>query len=106
MNLGYNIQGLPGIVCELDTQGMHQAWKKTERARSLEVALSDLGIENRNLHNAGNDAVYTLRAMMGIALEGIRQGDAEKQGKEYKPALWTDDSTEKQMKASCNIANK
>ena len=69
ISLGYAIQSVPGMGEEVDTQRLHQAWKELSNGPGLSSTLVDLGIEYRSLHNAGNDAVYTLQAMLGIAVE-------------------------------------
>ncbi|KAF6820453.1 qde-2-interacting protein [Colletotrichum sojae] len=59
---------LNGMFRCLDTKDMHQAWREGEQGRALHYVLGDLDIPNKNLHNAGNDAAYTLRAMLGLAV--------------------------------------
>ncbi|KAL0931860.1 qde-2-interacting protein [Colletotrichum truncatum] len=57
-----------GLLRCLDTKDMHQAWREEGQGRSLGFVLQDLEIPSKNLHNAGNDAAYTLRAMLGVAV--------------------------------------
>lgn len=66
--MGIEITKLAGIRSIVDSQVMHQAWRSDDRGRSLKDILGDLGIASKHLHNAGNDAVYTLRAVVGIAI--------------------------------------
>ena len=66
-SIGVNLTS--GVIAHLDTQIAHQAWKKSDSSRSLTAVLNDLDYQPRHLHNAGNDAVWTLRALIGIALE-------------------------------------
>ncbi|PFH57514.1 hypothetical protein XA68_14917 [Ophiocordyceps unilateralis] len=86
--IGLDVLDLPGMLCEIDSKALHQAWKNSDDGRSLEAVLSDLNIPNTNLHNAGNDAVFTLRAVIGLAVEQLRKTEAELKGEEYVPALW------------------
>ena len=70
----------------VDTKDMHQAWRGMGQGRSLASVLGDLEIEYENLHNAGNDAAYTLRAMVAIAVAAGAKGEpvVERQ----MPTLW------------------
>ncbi|PHH72533.1 hypothetical protein CDD80_4471 [Ophiocordyceps camponoti-rufipedis] len=86
--IGLEVLDLPGMLCEIDTKALHQAWRDSEDSRSLEAVLADLNIPNKNLHNAGNDAVFTMRAVLGLALEQLRKVEAELKGDDYLPALW------------------
>ncbi|KAK2011407.1 QDE-2-interacting protein [Colletotrichum eremochloae] len=61
--------GIGGVMSRtLDTKDMYQAWRQETQGRSLAVVLTDLGIPHSNLHNAGNDAAYTMQAMLGLAV--------------------------------------
>ncbi|POR33207.1 ATP-dependent DNA helicase II subunit 2 [Tolypocladium paradoxum] len=89
-NIGFEVLDMPGMLGDIDTVLLHQAWRKSSDGRSLGTILSDLCIANEHLHNAGNDAVYTLRAMMGLAVEQLRKDEADAKGEEYVPALWAE----------------
>lgn len=52
----------------LDTATMFQGLKRDVHSRSLESVLASLGILGWNLHNAGNDARYTLEAMVRMTI--------------------------------------
>jgi hypothetical protein len=56
----------------MDTQTLYGCLRK-ESLRSLENILLGLGVEFRCLHNAGNDARFTLEALIRIALEPARK---------------------------------
>lgn len=56
---------------EVDTATMWRYHTRENNPRSLGVILAELGIVGWNLHNAGNDAAYTLQAMIGIAIKAI-----------------------------------
>ncbi|KAH7267489.1 uncharacterized protein BKA55DRAFT_684757 [Fusarium redolens] len=71
--LGLDLQLLGGLAEPVDTQDIHQAWRGSTNGRSLGAVLNDLDIAHKHLHNAGNDAHYTLCAMLSIALEDIRK---------------------------------
>ncbi|KJZ71792.1 hypothetical protein HIM_08812 [Hirsutella minnesotensis 3608] len=82
--IGLDIERLPGISGEIDTQALHQVWCDGGPPRSLSSVLSDLGMRSENLHNAGNDAVYTVRAMTALAVEQSRKDDAARRGEAYR----------------------
>ncbi|KAL7950406.1 hypothetical protein V8C42DRAFT_306387 [Trichoderma barbatum] len=86
-SVGFEVLSLRGLVEQLDTKEIHQAWKELENGKSLVSVLGDLSIHSKHLHNAGNDAVFTLRALIGIAIEEIREKEAKAKGEEYQPAL-------------------
>lgn len=69
--IGFPIDQLPGLIGNVDTQAIYRAWKDGTKSPSLGSVLVDLDIRYKNLHNAGNDAVYTLRAMVAIAVVGL-----------------------------------
>lgn len=53
----------------MDTQLLYGHLRKEKNPPGLAAMLLGLGIESRCLHNAGNDARYTLEALIRIALE-------------------------------------
>lgn len=87
-SIGFEILDTPGLLGEVDTKDLHQAWNDSSVLRSLSAVLSDLHIASKNMHSGGNDAVYTLRAMVGLAVEQVRKDEAAARGDEYVPALW------------------
>jgi len=56
---------------KLDTQRLARISKK--QPPGLTKLLAALAIDAKNLHNAGNDAAYTLQAMIGVAVQEHRQ---------------------------------
>ncbi|PQE14580.1 qde-2-interacting protein [Rutstroemia sp. NJR-2017a WRK4] len=64
--IGYEINNL-ALHETIDTTLMWRALKREPNPRALGQILADLDIVGWNLHNAGNDAVYTLQVMLGIA---------------------------------------
>ena len=68
--LGYDIRAANKQLLEIvDTKDIHRHYRRMQNPASLEKVLMDLGILCRNLHNAGNDAVYTLQALLGLAIK-------------------------------------
>lgn len=66
--LGYNPLQVSNMLEVVDTATLDKVWKQHSQQRSLGNILYDLDMDSWHLHNAGNDAVYTLWAMIGIAL--------------------------------------
>ncbi|KID82076.1 QDE-2-interacting protein [Metarhizium guizhouense ARSEF 977] len=82
--IGFPIDQLPGLIGNVDTQAIYRAWKDGTKSPSLGSVLVDLDIRYKNLHNAGNDAVYTLRAMVAIAVVGLH---SEQDAQLLEPSL-------------------
>lgn len=82
--LSYHVEAASNVVEIVDTREMHQSLARSNDSASLASVLSRLGIEYTHLHNAGNDAVYTLQAMVGLAVEkrrmGIEKARAKREG--------------------------
>ncbi|KAM0436789.1 hypothetical protein ACHAPT_002500 [Fusarium lateritium] len=74
-SLGIEVDALANSYPPIDTKDIHQSWTNSTNGRGLSSVLLELGIASKHLHNAGNDAYYTLCAMVGIALEGLRTED-------------------------------
>jgi DNA polymerase III alpha subunit (gram-positive type) len=71
--VGIDIASMKSVSRILDSQKMHQAWRNFDNGRGLGAVLSDLEISHCHLHNAGNDAVFTLRAAFGVAIRQMQQ---------------------------------
>jgi len=67
--LSYDVDQAKNVVEIVDTRQMHQFLIQSNDSASLASVLHYLGISYSNLHNAGNDAVYTLQAMIGLAVK-------------------------------------
>ncbi len=70
------------ILESLDTAKLYQAWKREANITSLAKVLVGVERTGWHLHNGGNDARYTLEALIGILLgsrveEGMRTGHGE-----------------------------
>ncbi|KAI9717749.1 MAG: hypothetical protein M1812_004478 [Candelaria pacifica] len=92
-NLGYNPIKLANILEISDTASLFRALKRDQNPRALGTILYELGLIGWNLHNAGNDAAYTLQAMIAIAFRslGATQGrsalDEEEMKKKVQDAV-------------------
>jgi len=82
--LGFDVYNMPGLIT-LDTAVIYRAYKGLWNSVSLGSVLEELAIEPWFLHNAGNDAVYTLQALIGLAVRsaserGLKEGEERKEG--------------------------
>lgn len=59
----------------LDTQAIFCGWSRAKRKAKLELCCEELSVPTRRLHNAGNDAHYTL-ALLEAMLAKERDGSA------------------------------
>lgn len=66
--MGVELMAAFNFFRSIDTKDLHQAWRHLHDGRSLAYLLSDLNISFKDLHNAGNDAAYTLQAMIALAV--------------------------------------
>jgi len=68
--LGYDIRANNQQLLEIvDTKDIQRHYRRAQNPASLEGILRELDIPHRYLHNAGNDAVYTLQALLGLAVK-------------------------------------
>ncbi|KAI3336696.1 hypothetical protein HD806DRAFT_14873 [Xylariaceae sp. AK1471] len=91
MKIGYNPWRVPQIVDEVDTKYMFQRMERDPNGRGLAMICHELGIPGHNYHNAGNDAVYTLQAMIAMAIKRTVEGSDRKEDS-FTPGSdeWTD----------------
>ncbi|KAF2834940.1 hypothetical protein M501DRAFT_943064, partial [Patellaria atrata CBS 101060] len=64
---GYNLLNA-SLLEVLDTASIYRAWTRDMHPRSLGTVLLDLDIPGWHLHNAGNDARYTLQALVALSV--------------------------------------
>lgn len=75
-DIGYDVTNLSNLKDTIDTGGMWQYIKKILNPAGLALnLLHELGITGWNLRYAGNDAVYTLQAMVGLAIKNVVEKD-------------------------------
>lgn len=79
--MGYSICGLSNIIDNVDTKLMFQYLTRAPQPTSLSNILYYLGIPGWNPHNAGNDAVHTLMAMLGIAIQHLTDKERSQEKK-------------------------
>lgn len=75
--IGYDVHTLSTLSEAADTSFMWRYLKRETNPRNLANILAELGIIGWNLHNAGNDAVYTLQAMIAIAIMDLAEREEE-----------------------------
>ncbi|KAI1634129.1 hypothetical protein F4809DRAFT_542890 [Biscogniauxia mediterranea] len=72
--VGYNVWRLAHVLDEADTLWMFQRIARRQKGCGLETICHELGTSGLDFHNAGNDAVYTLRAMIAMIIKRTIQG--------------------------------
>lgn len=77
--MGFDIYNRGNLIDTVDTAQMHRMHTQDPNPRSLGQALLDCGIDGWNLHNAGNDAVYTLQTMLALAIKRTSRAASEKE---------------------------
>ncbi|XDG01546.1 hypothetical protein ABKA04_001161 [Annulohypoxylon sp. FPYF3050] len=75
-DVGFNIWRVPQFKDEIDTKSMYQRLQKSANGRALSTLCEELGVPGYNFHNAGNDATYTLRAMIAMAVQQATKGSS------------------------------
>jgi hypothetical protein len=58
--LGYDPMKVENIIEAMDTAKMYQGWRRDPQPTSLGRIMNDFDVAAWKLHNAGNDAVYTV----------------------------------------------
>ena len=66
--MGFDPLTLPNLLETQDTATMYRVWRREQQPTKLGRILYDFDIPGFNLHNAGNDAVFTVQAMLGICV--------------------------------------
>lgn len=82
--LGYKVTNIADLEI-MDTVSMWKAVKWENQGRGLSSVLMELGLEAWNLHNAGNDAAYTLQAVIKIAEKGLTDIQPEEPDSQTTP---------------------
>ncbi|KAH0364784.1 hypothetical protein KCU65_g6542, partial [Aureobasidium melanogenum] len=70
--LGYDPRNLANIKFQ-DTAAMWRAITGEQSTRGLAHIMYALELESWNTHNAGNDAVYTVHAMIGMCIKDLQK---------------------------------
>ncbi|KAF1844507.1 uncharacterized protein K460DRAFT_404802 [Cucurbitaria berberidis CBS 394.84] len=76
--LGYDPMMVENILEALDTSVMYRVWRREQQPTSLGKILLAFDIPGFHLHNAGNDAAFTVQAMLAICVrEAAIRGSTE-----------------------------
>ncbi|CAK4031612.1 hypothetical protein DOTSEDRAFT_58207 [Lecanosticta acicola] len=99
-NIGFSVLNRGNILDTVDTVNMHRAYSKDPNARSLGQVLSEFDLSGWHLHNAGNDAVYTLQAMLAIAVKSASQRGSQESERQHE------EDVEKRTEAAVELARE
>ncbi|KAH9882773.1 hypothetical protein J1614_000139 [Plenodomus biglobosus] len=66
--LGYDATRVENIIEALDTAVMYQVWRRESQLTRLTKILDSFDLDGFYAHNAGNDAVFTVQAMLAICV--------------------------------------
>ena len=69
--IGYDVTTLPNLIEAIDTTHIFKAMKHGHNTPSLGAVLLELGLTGWHLHNAGNDAGYTMEALIGLSFGAL-----------------------------------
>jgi hypothetical protein len=67
--LDYDPMKMENILEAMDTATMYKVWHRDQQPTNLGKILANFNIIGWKLHNAGNDAVYTVQAMLAICVK-------------------------------------
>ena len=70
-NIGYDVTNLSTLLEAVDTIALFKAMKHERNTPSLGNVLLDLEMTGWHLHNAGNDAGYTMEALIGLSFGAL-----------------------------------
>jgi hypothetical protein len=88
--VGYDPLNLSNLLETLDTASLYRAHTRDPNAKSVGNILYDFDFTSWNLHNAGNDAVYTMWIMLATCVcEAYGRGKSERE-KERQAKLEAD----------------
>ncbi|KAK0829044.1 hypothetical protein LTR73_004678 [Friedmanniomyces endolithicus] len=76
-SIGFSVLNRSNLAEVLDTATMFKSYTRDNNATSLGKVLYHFDIDGWNLHNAGNDAVYTMQAMLAIAVKAAAEKGSE-----------------------------
>lgn len=81
-SIDFDVYEMKNLLEVVDNQKLHQHRHRFYDGQGLSAVLAGLEIEYKFLHNAGNDAVYTLQSLIRLAIlkrqESLARGLKEK----------------------------
>jgi hypothetical protein len=81
--IGFSVLGRGNLIATMDTQAMYQAYTRDTSPRGLGGVMNDFDITAWHLHNAGNDAVYTIYAMLATCVQDAAERGTEASKKKH-----------------------
>ena len=80
--LGFSVTNRGNLLEILDTAAMYRAYTRDPNPKSLGKILLGFDLDGWHLHNAGNDAVYTLWAFLAIAVSDAAESNKDERHQE------------------------
>lgn len=81
-SIDFDVYDMRNLLEVVDNQKLHQHRHRFYNGQGLSAVLVGLGISYKFLHNAGNDAVYTLQSLVRLAVlkrqESLARGPKDK----------------------------
>lgn len=84
--IGFSVLNRSNLIETLDTAAMYRSYTRDPNPRALGNILYDFDLNGWYLHNAGNDAVYTLWAMLAICVQDAVHPGVERTEKGHEEA--------------------
>lgn len=81
--IGFSVLDRGNLIATMDTKAMYQAYTRDTSPRGLGGVMNDFDITAWYLHNAGNDAVYTVWAMLATCIQDAAERGTEASKKKY-----------------------
>ncbi len=85
--VGYSVTNCGNLRDTVDTAHMFRVYTKDPNARSLGHMLYHFDLEGWHLHNAGNDAVYTLWAMLAMCVSEASERGSDKPEEKHQEIM-------------------
>lgn len=82
--LGFSVLGRGNLLATLDTKAMYQAYTRDHSPRGLGGIMADFGFTAWGLHNAGNDAAYTIWALLATCVQDRAERGTEEAKKKHE----------------------
>ncbi|KAJ2897374.1 hypothetical protein MKZ38_004712 [Zalerion maritima] len=110
LRLGFNVYAIPNLREIVDSKGTHCHLVNADNGVSVRSSLDHFNLPYKYLHNAGNDAVYTLHVVLATVLQKKFVSLEHRSGRNDDPGLlgegWSsnedDDGGNAPQLANCN----
>jgi len=81
--IGFSVLGRGNLIATMDTKSMYQAYTRDTSPRGLSGIMHDFDIPAWHAHNAGNDAVFTVWAMLATCVQDAAERGTEASKKKH-----------------------